>query len=65
VVDRVCLENRCAFTGTGGSNPSLSAFGRRSDLRLTKSAGTGRARDHWIEDDRVARGKLPSRIVPN
>ncbi len=25
MVDRVCLENRCAFTGTGGSNPSLSA----------------------------------------
>ena len=26
VVDRVCLENRCARKGTGGSNPSLSAF---------------------------------------
>ena len=25
VVERGGLENRCAFTGTGGSNPSLSA----------------------------------------
>jgi hypothetical protein len=26
VVERAGLENRCTFTGTGGSNPPLSAF---------------------------------------
>ncbi len=31
VVDRVCLENRCARKGTGGSNPSLSAKAGRAD----------------------------------
>ena len=26
VVELACLENKCAFTGTEGSNPSLSAI---------------------------------------
>ena len=30
VVDRVCLENRSARKGTGGSNPSLSANAARA-----------------------------------
>ena len=37
MVDRVCLENRCARKGTGGSNPSLSANAARvagDDARL-------------------------------
>ena len=29
MVDRVCLENRSARKGTGGSNPSLSANAAR------------------------------------
>jgi hypothetical protein len=48
VVDRVCLENRCAFTGTGGSNPSLSAFGRRSDPPADEVAGAGRVGDQML-----------------
>ena len=35
VVDRGGLENRFAFTGNGGSNPSLSAFARRSPTKWT------------------------------
>ncbi len=26
MVELACLENKCAFTGTEGSNPSLSAI---------------------------------------
>jgi hypothetical protein len=34
VVERGSLENCCTLRGTGGSNPSLSAFARRSHVFL-------------------------------
>ena len=40
MVERGGLENRCAFTGTEGSNPSLSAISRRlCDVLLPGSGG--------------------------
>ena len=34
MVERGGLENRCAFTGTEGSNPSLSAIRQNATLLL-------------------------------
>lgn len=38
VIECAWFEIRCTVTGTGGLNPSLSAFARRSELRRMKSA---------------------------